>query len=218
MSGMYHVMRRRVKMAGNTLEKTYCNVLTIALMVTEINLASRSPQRYQLLRQLGLEVHVIDVEIDEKWNQRERARRYVSRLAREKAYAAREQVETALPILAADTVIVHHRRVFGKPHTEEQAIDMLSTLSGCTHLVYTAVPLLSNKSELSTVQVSRVCFRHLCRTEIVHYCKSNEPYNKAGAYAIQGRAAAFIRHISGSYSGIMGLPLYEVAELLRTIT
>jgi len=184
-------------------------------MVMEINLASRSPQRYHLLRQLGCVVHVRAVEIDERWDQREPACHYVSRLAHEKAHAAQEQVGCALPILGADTVIVQRRHIFGKPRTEGQAIEMLTALSGRIHRVYTAVTLLCAMSERSVVQISRVRFRQLDRDEIVRYCKSAEPYNKAGAYAIQGQAAAFISHISGSYSGIMGLPLYEVAELLR---
>lgn len=183
-----------------------------------IYLASRSPRRRQLLEQIGVSHEVIDVETDEGWDGAEPARLHVTRLALEKARLGFERIAPAhrRPVLAADTAVVLDERILGKAETPAEARDMLRELSGRSHLVYSGVALIDgNGAELSALSISRVCFRPLSEAEIDAYCAGGEPLGKAGAYAIQGRAAAFVERVEGSYSGIMGLPLYETAELLK---
>jgi septum formation protein len=195
----------------------------------QVYLASTSPRRQALLEQLGLCFQSLPVAVDETPLPREQAANYVKRLAASKAQIGRSgaTIAAGIPVLAADTCIVHQGRIIGKPDNREQAIEILSQLSGRTHEVYSAVavslkaiegntdkPVLENKIKLS---VSRVTFRTLQTAEIQGYCETDEPMGKAGGYAIQGRAAAFIRHLEGSYSGVMGLPLYETAELLHGV-
>lgn len=184
----------------------------------KIHLASKSPRRRELLEQLGIEFDVIDIDIDETWDGTEPAKNYVPRLAIEKARAAKDHLDNSdhHPILAADTEVVLDDIIMGKPDAKEDAIKMLQSLSGRTHSVFSAVALIY-KDEVIKLNVSRVCFRPLTTDEIKSYCETGEPLGKAGAYAIQGRAAAFIERLEGSYSGVMGLPLYETSELLRSI-
>lgn len=181
-----------------------------------IYLASRSQRRQILLKQLGLPFRVLDVQIDERRDGREPPRAYVRRLALEKARAglrARQGGEQ-YPVIAADTAVVIDDQVLGKPDDSDQALAMLECLSGRCHQVYTAVALAGG-IELAALSVSRVEFRPLNEAEQRAYIRSEEPFGKAGGYAIQGFAASFISHIQGSYSGIMGLPLYETAQLLK---
>ena len=179
-----------------------------------IYLASRSPRRKQLLEQIGVDFELVDIDIDETWDGREPARQYVQRLALEKANTARKFLEGQPPVLAADTAVVLDERVLGKAVTQDEAREMLSMLSGRTHHVYSAVALLTTREQVQ-ISTSRVSFRPLTAGEIDAYCATGEPLGKAGAYAIQGRAAAFIERLEGSYSGVMGLPLYETAGMLR---
>lgn len=181
--------------------------------MTVLYLASRSPRRRQLLDQLGIRYEVLDVEIDERWNGTEPARDFVVRLALEKARAGKQIAARPLPVLAADTEVVLDDRVFGKPRDRDEAISMLMALSGRTHLVYSAVALVHGGEE-TRVNISRVDFRPLTLEECARYWDTGEPSGKAGAYAVQGRAAAFIARLDGSYSGVVGLPLYETAQLL----
>jgi len=182
----------------------------------KLNLASTSPRRQQLLAQIGIDFELVDVEIDETWDGKEPAKIHVKRLALEKARTAKSKIKNNLPILAADTCVVIDNVILGKAETKEEAVNMLEQLSGRTHHVYTAVALVT-ETEYVCLNVNHVSFRPLSETEILHYCETEEPVGKAGAYAIQGEAAAFIDRLEGSYSGVMGLPLYEVAEMLKTI-
>jgi septum formation protein len=138
---------------------------------------------------------------------------YVVRMARSKALAGGMPGQ-GLPVLAADTVVVIDQLILGKPAGAAEAVAMLERLSGRTHEVLTAVALASGAALAQRLSVSQVRFRHLSRAECIAYWHSGEPHDKAGAYAVQGRGAIFIEHLSGSYSGVMGLPLYETAQLL----
>lgn len=181
-----------------------------------IYLASRSPRRQSLLTQLGLPFRVLDVQVDEHRDGGEPPRAYVLRLALEKARAGlrARQASDAYPVLAADTAVVIDDEVLGKPQDADQALAMLERLSGRCHQVYTAVALAGG-IELAALSVSRVEFRPLNEAEQRAYARSKEPFGKAGGYAVQGFAASFISRIEGSYSGIVGLPLYETAQLLK---
>jgi len=181
----------------------------------KIYLASKSPRRQQLLKQIGIDFELIDINIDETWGGVEPAKKYVKRMALEKAQEARETVNNQQPILAADTVVVLDDEILGKAETREDARTMLGKLSGRTHYVYSAVALITD-IEYVQMNTSRVCFRPLTKEEIDAYCATGEPLGKAGAYAIQGKAAAYISRLVGSYSGVMGLPLYETVALLRS--
>ena len=181
-------------------------------------LASLSPRRHQLLKQIGVEFEPLDVAVDENWDGNEHPHKHVERLALEKALAGKSKINVTDPfaILGADTAVVLDDVVLGKAENREQAIAMLTQLSGRTHHVFSSVALVTESRELVATSVSRVCFRPLSSVEIESYCGTDEPIDKAGGYAIQGRAAAFIERLEGSYSGVMGLPLYETANLLRS--
>jgi len=166
-----------------------------------------------LLDQLGLEYEKLDIDIVEQWDGHETAQTYVKRLALEKGRVGAKRAKRSLPVLAADTEVVIDDRVLGKPVDRADALAMLQCLSGRTHVVYTAVALVG-KQENILLNTNRVSFRTLSEQECEDYCDTGEPFGKAGAYAIQGRAAAFITRLEGSYSGVMGLPLYETRELL----
>lgn len=182
-----------------------------------VYLASQSPRRLALLRQLGLDADVLDVEVLEQRQPHEPAFDYVNRVAREKAGAGLLKVLGAprALVLAADTEVILDEAVFGKPADAADAARMLRQLSGRTHTVVTVVWLLSSSTEVSTHSISEVRFAALGEAEMTAYLESGEWQGKAGGYAIQGRAATFIEHLSGSYSGVMGLPLFETARLLR---
>jgi septum formation protein len=185
----------------------------------KIILASASPRRAELLRQIGVSFQQLPVDIDEALKPDETPVDHVARLAREKACAGAElalQHEIHLPVLGADTIIELDGEVMGKPVNAEHARTMLQTLSGKTHHVHTAVCLICGEMQIQALSSSRVEFARLCPAEIEHYVASGEPLGKAGAYAIQGAAAQFIKLLHGSYSGVMGLPLYETAELLKS--
>ena len=180
-------------------------------------LASQSPRRRQLLAQLGVEFRVLDIEVEERRGSAEPAADYVRRVAREKAGAGLLEV-VALPqalVLGADTEVVLDGEVFGKPRDEAHAAAMLRRLSGRRHQVLSSVALVSAAREEQALVASEVEFAELGDAEIERYVATGEPLGKAGAYAIQGRGEAFIRHLSGSYSGVMGLPLQATAALLR---
>ena len=179
-------------------------------------LASRSPRRSELLKQLTVEFETLAVDVDEIWDGKESAEEYVSRLALDKARAGRELAENDWPILASDTEVVLDGKILGKPDNTNHAISMLMSLSGRSHEVYTAIALLHQAEEV-TVSINRVSFKALSEDECRAYCGTGEPLGKAGAYAIQGRAAEFICRLEGSYSSVMGLPLSETAELIKSI-
>lgn len=183
-------------------------------------LASQSPRRRELLTQIGLSFDVLDVHVHETPASGEAAVDYVHRVAREKAGAGLMQV-AAVPnalVLGADTEVVIDGMIFGKPADAIDAMRMLRLLSGRTHQVMSAVAIVSAAREVEALCISEVTFAVLDERTIADYVATGEAFGKAGAYAIQGRAAAFITHLSGSYSGVMGLPLHETAQLLNCIT
>ncbi len=180
----------------------------------QLVLASTSPRRRELLAQLGVTFEVLAVAVDERPLPAEPAADHVCRLALAKARAGAAQVGSQACVLGADTVVVLDGEILGKPADRDDAAAMLRRLSGRTHAVLSAVARVQAGAHLVRLSESQVTFRTLSAAEIVAYCDTGEPLDKAGAYAIQGRAAAFIRHLEGSYSGVMGLPLFETAELL----
>jgi septum formation protein len=180
-----------------------------------ITLASVSPRRQELLRQIGVPHVVVGAHIDESVLPAESPHDYVQRMARTKALAVWGQHQ-GLPVLAADTTVVLDGTTLGKPENRDDALRMLARLSGRTHEVLTAVALATHAGLALRVSVSSVRFRTLGADECADYWDTGEPRDKAGAYAIQGRAAVFIESLQGSFSGVMGLPLFETAELLRS--
>ena len=191
-------------------------------MTTDLYLASQSPRRSELLAQVGVSFDILSINIDETVNNNEVAEEYVVRLATEKALAGWHVIkQQSKAVLGSDTAVVIAGQILGKPENTADAKRMLALLSGKTHQVMTAVALAvqdsnSNQPELSSViSVSDVTFKVLSNAEIEKYVLTGECDDKAGSYAIQGLAAAFITHLSGSYSGVMGLPLYETVELLN---
>ncbi len=196
---------------------------------TLIYLASRSPRRRELLKQIGVSFEVLVLrehpsrgpDVDESQLPGELPDDYVRRVGRAKAEVGWARVVQRrlrrFPVLAADTVVCVDDKILGKPADPADAARMLRLLSGREHRVLTAVALkFEARSEL-VVSESRVRFCDLAEPELEAYVESGEPTDKAGAYAIQGRAAAFITELHGSYSGIMGLPLYETAQLIRKV-
>ena len=180
-----------------------------------ITLASVSPRRQELLKQIGVPHVVVGAHIDESVRPHESPHDYVLRTARSKAEAV-WNAHRQLPVLAADTTVVLDGLTLGKPQHREDALRMLTRLSGRTHEVLTAVALATQSGVSLRVSVSSVRFRTLAAEECAAYWETGEPRDKAGAYAIQGRAAVFVESLQGSYSGVMGLPLFETVELLRT--
>jgi septum formation protein len=177
-------------------------------------LASVSPRRRELLAQIGVPHIVVGADIDETAQAGESPRDYVLRMARQKALTIRERGET-LPVLAADTTVVLDDVIYGKPRDRDDGIAMLGRLSGRTHEVLTAVAVADSRGMALRLSVSTVRFRGLAPQECSAYWETGEPRDKAGGYAIQGAGAVFIESLAGSYSGVMGLPLFETAELLR---
>jgi septum formation protein len=179
-------------------------------------LASASPRRLELLRQIGIGPDLVDpAEIDERPNRNELPREYALRLAREKALRVAPRHPGAF-VLAADTVVACGRRILPKPEDEQTARRCLELLSGRRHRVYSGIALASPDGGLRVRRVdSRVAFKRLSEQEIARYVKTGEWRGKAGGYAVQGRAAALIRFVSGSYSNVVGLPLFETAQLLE---
>jgi len=178
-----------------------------------IILASASPRRQELLKQIKIAHQVQIVEIDETPKPNENPADYVQRLAFEKATACRKKFNPKLPILAADTSVIFNHKILGKPENESDAKAMLQQLSGNTHEVFTAIALFG-KSQHTALSITQVTFKTLTDSQIHAYWQSGEPIDKAGSYAIQGIASAFIEKINGSFSGVMGLPLFETAQLL----
>lgn len=181
-------------------------------------LASRSPRRADLLRRLGVQFSVLDLDVIEHRDACEQAQAYVRRVAREKAGAGLLQVMSSpgAVVLGADTEVILGEEVFGKPADAAAATAMLSRLSGRVHQVVSAVSLVSADREAQVLSVSEVEFAEIGADDIAAYVASGECMGKAGAYAIQGAAEQYVKHLAGSFSGVMGLPLHETAQLLRT--
>ncbi len=194
-------------------------------MTDFIYLASQSPRRRQLLEQLGVSCQLLlpdageDSEVLEAVLPGEAPTPYVQRVTQLKLDAAVARLKRrglpAAPVLCSDTTVALGRRIYGKPDDAADARRMLGQLAGRTHRVLTAVAVQHGRKRLEALSVSRVTFAPMSRAQIRAYVATGEPLGKAGAYAVQGRVARHISHISGSYSGIMGLPLHETALLLR---
>lgn len=186
-----------------------------------IYLASRSPRRQELLAQIGVKFEVMEADVDESVADGESPRAYVERLARAKAEAGWRQIVRddlpRAPVLGADTTVAVDGSILGKPADDTEAAQMLAVLSGRLHEVLTAVAIKLDARLECAVSVSAVRFKALSRDEIERYVASGECKDKAGAYAIQGRAARFVSELRGSFSGVVGLPLYETAQLLDRI-
>lgn len=182
-----------------------------------VYLASGSPRRRELLTQIGVPFQVLNLAVDEGVVPGETAEGYVCRLAGAKAAAGWQQsrLVAAAPVLGADTAVVLDGRILGKPEDRADGERMLRELSGRTHEVFTAVALATSSGLEWRTSRSEVTFRSIAAHEAHEYWDTGEPHDKAGGYAIQGRAAIFIENLRGSYSGVMGLPLYETAELLK---
>lgn len=183
-----------------------------------IYLASQSPRRAELLRQIGVTFAQLVGEIDETPGSGELPADYVLRMAREKAAAGWHKIVasgmTIRPLLASDTTVVYHDKILGKPENEHDARRMLALLSGNTHQVMTAVAITDGQQFRTELSVTDVVFKELSDQLIEDYIASGEPADKAGAYGIQGYGAVLVAGISGSYSGVVGLPLMETAQLL----
>jgi septum formation protein len=184
------------------------------MIQAQLILASASPRRCELLKQIGVCFEQQVAAIDETPAPGEAPADYVVRLALEKARTVHAARRSALPVLGADTAVVVDGAILGKPADLAHARDMLRQLSGRAHEVCSAVALVAQR-EAVAVTCSKVWFRQLGEGEIDAYWRSGEPCDKAGAYAVQGLAATFIERLEGSYSGVMGLPLYETARLLQ---
>nr|WP_299240342.1 Maf family protein [uncultured Halomonas sp.] len=178
-----------------------------------LRLASASPRRRELLASIGLTAEIAPVNIDETPYPDEPPVEYVLRLARAKARAG--AVDTQLPTLGSDTAVVLDGRILGKPIDQAHARQMLEALSGRRHQVMTAVAVSGGQGLLSLCVTTQVTLRAITSREIEAYWATGEPIDKAGGYAIQGRAAIFVEHLEGSYSAVVGLPLYETSLLLQ---
>ncbi len=192
-------------------------------MYSYIYLASKSPRRQQLLKQIDVPFKLLEQNTDEQQLAHEKPQDFVTRLAKDKAINSYRLLQSKAlpfaPVLSADTIVVFddkgNDKIIGKAVDKGNALEILNLLSGQTHKVLTAICLTNGKKTLSSLSVSAVSFKTLSTIEMNNYWNTGEPFDKAGAYAVQGRAASFITNISGSYSGIMGLPLYEVSSLLQ---
>ena len=198
--------------------------------MTSIYLASKSPRRKELLSQMGVDFDVLAIndhtlgafDGDEVQHEGEAPQDYVVRTAQDKARAVLKLIQDKnlppRPVLSADTTVIVNGKILGKPEDKTQAMQFLHQMSNTVHEVRTAVVLAIDEQHLYTlVSVSKVWFSQLTQEQIHAYADSDEPYDKAGGYGIQGSAAAFIHRIEGSYSGIMGLPVFETARLLEKI-
>lgn len=178
-----------------------------------LRLASASPRRRELLASIGVSVEVVPTDINESRRDGESPEAFVSRLAREKAEAG--HCGSALPTLGADTVVVCDDEIFGKPRDAAHARQMLKALSGREHRVLSGVAVIGPAGCLTCRVATKIVMREIDESEMAAYWASGEPADKAGGYAIQGRAAIFVERLEGSYSAVVGLPLYETASLLR---
>jgi septum formation protein len=183
-------------------------------MTMKLVLASASPRRRSLLKLLDLEFEVADADIDERILDNEDPAQMTLRLAQLKASTVYRQGLPEMRVLGGDTAVALDNAVLGKPRDREEAILMLKMLSGVTHCVYSAVALAQSSGCTTLLCKSRVTFRTLDERTILQYCDTSDPYDKAGAYGIQGPAGSFVARLEGSYSGVMGLPLWHTHQLL----
>lgn len=177
-------------------------------------LASRSSRRRELLAQIGVDFSVLNVDVLEERQAEELGLAYVQRLAREKAQAG-SVINTEKPVMGADTIVMLDDQILEKPKSQQHAIEMLCILSNRRHHVITAVAISFAGQTESCHCITEVSFRVITETEAIRYWQTGEPQDKAGAYGIQGLGAVFVEHIQGSYSNVVGLPLYETTQLLK---
>ncbi len=184
-------------------------------------LASQSPRRAELLRQIGIKFDIIDGDVDETPVENESPAQTVARLSLQKALKGVQQLADMQPddwVLASDTLIEIDNQVIGKPESEAHCRQILELLSGKEHQVLSAIALVGKQGDIhQATSYNKIKFRQIRPEEIAQYCQLEEPRDKAGAYAIQGHAAIFIENLQGSYSGVMGLPLYETAQILQKV-
>lgn len=184
----------------------------------QLYLASTSPRRQTLLAQIGIRFDLLPQHVDESRRVGEHSEAYVQRLALEKARAGKANMPSSgpvLPVLGADTIVVCDGQILGKPVDQAQAFGMWRLLSNRSHQVFTAVALIDGDAEISCISETTVTFRAIDEQEMLKYWQSGEPADKAGAYGIQGYGAVFVVKLTGSYSGVVGLPLYETHQLLQ---
>ncbi len=185
------------------------------MALKQLLLASQSPRRKHLLQQIGINPVCTPVDIDESIRDNEKPLDYCLRLAQEKAQEGWNRSDKSLPTLGSDTIVVLANEILGKPQDEKDAYNMLMALSAKKHHVITAVALVDCSQTRVKYSISEVVFDQLLPHEVKQYIATGEPMDKAGSYGIQGFAARWIKYISGSHSGIMGLPLYETSQLLK---
>lgn len=183
-------------------------------MSNKLVLASQSPRRKELLMQLGYQFQCVPADVDESVKLNESAEHYVNRLAKDKAIKVAEQQDKNTVVLGSDTSVVFQQHILGKPTSLDDCIRMLSMLSGEKHQVITSVAVVQNKCVEVVTVITDVEFKSLTEEEIIRYWHTGEPKDKAGAYGIQGIGGQFVKQIQGSYSAVVGLPLYETAKLL----
>ena len=183
--------------------------------MTPIILASKSPRRAELMQQIGLPFTVCPADADESVAPELSPAEAVAEISRRKALAVRQMRNAGDIIVACDTVVALDHRIFGKPHTPEEAEAMLHQLSGRTHSVFSGLTVCCGTAVTSAVECTDVTFRMLSDSEITAYVKSGEPMDKAGAYGIQGLGAVLVERISGDYFNVVGLPLCRLAQMLR---
>ncbi|MFT6777052.1 MAG: septum formation protein [Paraglaciecola sp.] len=177
-------------------------------------LASQSPRRVELLTQIGVPFCQHSVNIDETVRDDEKPKAYVKRMAQEKSSLGYQRAQNNQIVMGADTIVVSNHHILGKPKNKSDGIRMLNILSDNTHQVFTAVTMTSAKQKKTVVVETQVCFGPLSKQQITWYWHTGEPQDKAGGYAIQGLGGQFVKHIKGSYSAVVGLPLYQTRILL----
>ena len=179
-------------------------------------LASRSPRRMELLKQLGVEFEIVTIEVDEQPQPAEHPEKYVTRMAASKSAAALQKLgkESSIPVLAADTTVVFGDRIIGKPGSQQEAEQILISLANHRHRVLTAISITRGQTTRTKLSQTVVQFGDISERQAELYWQTGEPADKAGGYAIQGIGAIFVERIEGSYSAVVGLPLRETAELL----
>ena len=184
-------------------------------MFQKLQLASASPRRKEILENLGFVVEINPAHIDETPHPDETAENYVRRMAEEKNRAVQNQQN--LPVVSADTAVILDHQILGKPNDHQDAKRLLQLLSGREHIVLTAVCVSFQQHYLSDISKSTVLFTPLSDKEIETYIQTGEPMDKAGAYGIQGKGGMFVQHLSGSFTGVMGLPVFETGNLLKIL-
>ncbi len=188
-------------------------------MINKVILASKSPRRHELLSMLGFEISTIVSDVDEDKVTADTPELLASRLAHEKAVAVANEVGNAdLPIIAADTLVEIGGEILGKPKDEADARRMLTALSGNVHYVHTGISVIFEGKEINLTDTAKVFFRKIDEYELDAYISSKEPFDKAGAYGIQGKAGAFVERIEGDFFSIMGLPICAVTMALKELT